>query len=307
MSEASFPEDLLSLEMADRLEWLVEQKKIADMIFSEHRKVKDILASTDLPHAVLTGELDSQIHWLLNSLYQAKEDAARMQDESSAMLHKLASHESKLNSMHEEVDRLTIALLEEKQEKDILANEHAELMSLYHAASDQLSVVSSRYTELVKAFAEVSDVQLEDHEILDGGKLVEQCLANIQGRAKSSPVECESFEKLQTQVYTLDQELTLCKIILEEDKADRSEMMRLSGELQRMVQETDALKNEKDSLQKELERVEEKSSLLREKLSMAVKKGKGLVQEREGLKQVLDEKKSDIEKLKHALDENRDI
>ncbi|EEC73532.1 hypothetical protein OsI_07928 [Oryza sativa Indica Group] len=303
MSEASFPEDLLSLEMADRLEWLVEQKKIADMIFSEHRKVKDILASTDLPHAVLTGELDSQIHWLLNSLYQAKEDAARMQDESSAMLHKLASHESKLNSMHEEVDRLTIALLEEKQEKDILANEHAELMSLYHAASDQLSVVSSRYTELVKAFAEVSDVQLEDHEILDGGKLVEQCLANIQGRAKSSPVECESFEKLQTQVYTLDQELTLCKIILEEDKADRSEMMRLSGELQRMVQETDALKNEKDSLQKELERVEEKSSLLREKLSMAVKKGKGLVQEREGLKQVLDEKKSDIEKLKHALDE----
>uniref|UniRef100_A0A0D9VHV8 Uncharacterized protein n=1 Tax=Leersia perrieri TaxID=77586 RepID=A0A0D9VHV8_9ORYZ len=303
MSEASFPEDLLSLEMIDRLEWLVEQKKIADMILSEHWKVKDILGSADLPHAVLTGELDSQIHWLLNSLYQIKEDAARMQDESSGMLHRLASHESKLNSMHEEVDRLTIALLEEKQEKDILANEHAELMSLYNATSDKFSVLSSQYSELVKAFAKVSDVQLEGNEIMDGAKLVEQCLISIQGRSKSSPVEYESFEKLQTQVYTLDQELTLCKIILEEDKVDRSEVMRLSGELQSVVQETCVLKNEKDSLQKELERVEEKSSLLREKLSMAVKKGKGLVQEREGLKQVLDEKKSDIEKLKLALDE----
>ncbi|XP_006647461.2 myosin-3 [Oryza brachyantha] len=303
MSEASFPQDVLSFDMTDRLEWLVEQKKIADMIFSEHRKVKDILGSADLPHAVLTGELDSQIHWLLNSLYQAKQDAARMQDESSSMLHKLASHESKLNSMHEEVDRLTIALLEEKQEKDILTNEHAELISMYNAVSDNLSVVSSQYTELVKALTEFSDVQLEGNEILDGTKLVEQCLINIQGRGKSSPVESETFEKLQTQIYTLDQELTLCKIILEEDKVDKSEMMRLSDELQRMVQETYVLKNERDSLQKDLERVEEKSSLIREKLSMAVKKGKGLVQEREGLKQVLDEKNSDIEKLKHALDE----
>ncbi|KAG8071318.1 hypothetical protein GUJ93_ZPchr0006g45259 [Zizania palustris] len=303
MLKASFPEDLLSLDMTNRLEWLVEQKKISDMIFLEHRNVKDILGSIDLPHAVLTGELDSQIRWLLDSLCQAKEDAVRMQDESSGLLHRLASHESKLNSLHEEVDRLTIALLEEKQEKDILANEHAELTSLYNASINKLSVVSSQYNELVKAFAEVSGVQLEGNEILDCTKFAEQCLINIQGRAKSSPVECESFEKLQTQVYTLDQELTLCKMILEEDKVDRYDRMSLSAELQRIAEETYVLKNEKDSLQKELERAEEKSSLLREKLSMAVKKGKGLVQEREGLRQVLDGKNFDIEKLKHALDE----
>ncbi|KAF0929397.1 hypothetical protein E2562_021421 [Oryza meyeriana var. granulata] len=287
MSEASFPEDMLSLEMTDRLEWLVEQKKIADMIFSEHRKVKDILDSADLPHGVLTGELDSQIQWLLNSLYQAKEDATRMQDESSGMLHKLASHESKLNSMHEEVDRLTIALLEEKQEKDILANEHAEFMSLYNAASDKLSVVSSQYTELVKAFAEVSDVQLEGNEILDDAKLVEQCLINIQGRAKSSPVECEGFEKLQTQIYTLDQELTLYKIILEEDKVDRSEMMRLSGELQRM---------EREGLKKVLD---EKNSDI-EKLKLALDEKNA---ELDNLKQTLDGNNSVLEKLKQAWDE----
>ncbi|CAM0945395.1 unnamed protein product [Alopecurus aequalis] len=303
MSEATFPEGLLSLETTDRLEWLVEQKKIADMIFSEHRKVKDILGSVDFPHSVLTGELDSQITWLVNSLSQAKSDAVRMQNESSEILQSLSAHESKLVSMHEEIDRLTIVLLEEKQEKDILVNEHSELMSLYNAAVDELSVISSRNNELLKAFAEVSDVKLGDNESLESAKFVDQCLSNIQRREKSSPIEWERLEKLQTLVYTLDQELALCKIILEEDMNDRSERMRLSGELQKMEEAFYVLTNEKDSLQKEFERVEEKSSLLREKLSMAVKKGKGLVQEREGLKQVVDGKNSEIEKLKNALDE----
>ncbi|KAL6899662.1 hypothetical protein ACP4OV_006320 [Aristida adscensionis] len=299
MSEATFSEDVLSLETIDRLGWLVEQKKIADMIFSEQHKVKDILSSVDIPHSVLTGELDSQISWLVSSLNQAKDDAFRLQNESSDMLVKLAAHESKLVSMHEEIDRLTIALLEEKQEKDMLANEYSELMSLYNAAVGKLSVVSSQNNELLKAFAEHSDVTLEGDEPMDTVKLVQQSLSKIQQRTKFSPIEGESFEKLQTLLYTLDQESTLCKIILEEDMTDRSER---AGELQRMTQEISVLKNEKDSLQKELDRVEEKSSLLREKLSMAVKKGKGLVHEREGLKQVLDEKNSEIENLKQVLD-----
>ncbi|XP_048533761.1 trans-Golgi network-localized SYP41-interacting protein 1 [Triticum urartu] len=303
MSEATFPEDLLSLEMIDRLEWLVEQKKIADMVFLEHRKVKDILGSVDFPHSVLAGELDTQITWLVNSLNQAKDDAVRMQNESSEILHRLSAHESKLVSMHEEIDRLTIVLLEEKQAKDILVNELSELMSVYNGAVDKLSVISSQNTELVKAFAEVSDVKWEDNEPLETTKLVDQCASSIQRRAKSSPIECESLEKLQTLVYTLHQELTLCKLILEEDMTDRSERMRLSGELQKMTEAIYVLKNEKDSLRKEFEKVDEKSSLLREKLSMAVKKGKGLVQEREGLKRVLDEKNSEIEKLRHAIDE----
>ncbi|GJN21519.1 hypothetical protein PR202_gb09003 [Eleusine coracana subsp. coracana] len=299
MSEATFPEDLISLEMMDRLGWLVEQKKIADIIFSEHHKVKDILSSVDIPHSVLTGELDSQISWLVSSLNQAKDDVVRLHNECSDMSVKLAAHESKLVSMHEEIDRLTIILLEEKQEKDILLNEHSELMFLYNAAANKLSVVSSQNNELVKAFAEFSDVSLEANEPLDTAKLVQQSFNNIQLRRKSSSVDSESFEKLQTLLYTLDQESTLCKIVLEEDVIDRTER---AGELQKMTHEIIVLKNEKDSLQKDLERVEEKSSLLREKLSMAVKKGKGLVHEREGLKKVLDEKSSEIENLKQILD-----
>ncbi|KAK8462546.1 hypothetical protein SEVIR_1G224800v4 [Setaria viridis] len=299
MSEATFPEDLLSLEMTDRLGWLVEQKKIADMIFSEHHKVKDILSSVDIPHSVLTGELDSQISWLVSSLNQAKDDVVQLHSESADMLGRLAAHESKLVSMHEEIDRLTIVLLEEKQEKDMLVNEHSELLSLYNAAVDKLSVVSSQNNELIKTFAEFSDVTLEGNEPLDTAKLVLQSLSNIQQRTKSSPMETDSFEKLQTFLYTINQESSLCKIILEEDMIDRSVK---TDELQRMAEEIHVLKNEKDSLQKELERVEERSSLLREKLSMAVKKGKGLVHEREGLKQVLNEKSSEIENLKQVLE-----
>lgn len=317
MSEATFPEDLLSLEMTDRLGWLVEQKKIADMIFSEHHKVKEILSSVDIPHSVLAAELDSQISWLASSLNQAKDDAVRLHDESAEMLARLAAHESKLVSMHEEIDRLTIILLEEKQEKDILVNEHSELMSLYNATVNKLALVSSQNNELLKAFAEFSDVTLEGSEPMDIAELV-QGLRNIQQRTKSSPIESDSFEKLQALLYTLDQESTLCKMILEEDMIDKSER---TGELQRTAEEILVLKNEKVSLQKELERVEERSALLREKLSMAVKKGKGLVHEREGLKQALEEKSSEIEnlkqvlegksseieKLKHALDENKSV
>ncbi|RLN09153.1 intracellular protein transport protein USO1 [Panicum miliaceum] len=299
ISEATFPEDLLSLEMADRLGWLIEQKKIADMIFSEHHKVKGILSSVDIPHSVLTGELDSQISWIVSSLNQAKDDVARLHSESADMSARLAAHESKLVSMHEEIDRLTIVLLEEKQEKDMLVNEHSELMSLYNDAIDKLSVASSHNNELIKAFAQFSDVTLEGNEPLDTAKLVQQSLSNIQQRTKSFPIETDSFEKLQTFLYTLDQESSLCKIILEEDMIDRSVR---TGELHRMAEEIHVLKNEKDSLQKELERVEERSSLLREKLSMAVKKGKGLVHEREGLKQVLDQKSSEIENLKQVLE-----
>ncbi|TVU29400.1 hypothetical protein EJB05_20964 [Eragrostis curvula] len=274
MSEATFPEYLLSLEMTDRLGWLVEQKKIADMIFSEHNKVKDILSSFDIPHSVLTAELDSQISWLVSSLNEAKDDAVRLHSESSAMLVKLAAHESKLVSMHEEIDRLTIILLEEKQEKDMLVNEHSELMTLYNAAVNKLSVVSLQNNELVKAFAEFSDVVLEDNEPLDTAKLVQQGLSNIQQRTRSCSIDDESFEKLKTLLYTLYQESTLCKIILEEDMTERSER---TAELPKMTQEINVLKNEKDSLQKELERMEEKSSLLREKLSAVSSQNNELV------------------------------
>lgn len=299
MSEATFPEELLSLEMTDRLGWLVEQKKIADMIFSEHHKVKDILSSVDIPHSVLTGELDSQISWLVSSLKESKDDTVRLHSESADMLVRMAAHESKLVSMHEEIDRLTIVLLEEKQEKDMLVNEHSELMSLYNAAVNRLSVISSQNNELTKAFAQFSDVTLEGNEPQEIAKLVQHGLSKIQQRTKSSPIDSDNFEKLQALLYTLDQESSLCKIILEEDMIDRSER---TGELQRMAEEICVLNNEKDSLQKELERVEERSALLREKLSMAVKKGKGLVHEREGLKQALDEKTSEIENLKQALE-----
>jgi len=75
---------------------------------------------------------------------------------------------------------LTIVLLEEKQEKDMLVNEQSELMSLYNDAIDKLSVASSQNKELIKAFAEFSDVTLEGNEPLDTAKLVQQSLSNIQ-------------------------------------------------------------------------------------------------------------------------------
>ncbi|KAA3465690.1 centrosomal protein of 135 kDa-like protein isoform X3 [Gossypium australe] len=106
-------------------------------------------------------------------------------------------------------------------------------------------------------------------------------------------VDAELFEK-----YQKDLELMLCKEILEEDMLVWSQLNDLSNQFRVTSQELFSLKEEKDVLQKDLERSEEKAGLVREKLTMAVKKGKGLVQDRDNVKILLEERKSEIEKLR---------
>ncbi|XP_039006430.1 tropomyosin-like isoform X1 [Hibiscus syriacus] len=135
--------------------------------------------------------------------------------------------------------------------------------------------------------------------------LIDRCLKKITKQTSESLeipfADAELFENFQSLLYVRDLELMLCEEILEEDMLLRSQLNDLSNQFRVTSQELFALKEEKDVLQKDLEQLEEKSGLLREKLSMAVKIGKGLVQDRDKLKVFLEEKKSEIEKLRLEL------
>nr|CAD1837122.1 unnamed protein product [Ananas comosus var. bracteatus] len=306
MSETNVPEKLLSSDSVDKIRWFVDQKNIADVVFAEHQKVKNALCSIELPESISSIGSDAQINWLVSSFKKANDDVNRMQDEIAQMRLAAASHESDLASMREEIERLTLSLLEEKQEREILKNEHAELRSKHEGITGKLSEVSHQKDELIKAFVDVSEVELDGEHLVESNLMIQKCVDRIQERIKAASADLEQFESFQSLLYITDQELILCKNILEEEMIDRSERTRLYEELQRISGEVTNLRNEKDSLQKELEKSDEKTSLLREKLSMAVRKGKGLMQERDGIKHSLDEKNSEIEKLKHEI-QSRDL
>lgn len=298
---ADSTQELHSMEAIDRVRWFVNQKKIADVIFLENRKAKDALSLIELPETMSSSDLDSQIIWLVNSFTQAKDDIIQLQEEIARTQLAVASHESEFSETHKEIDHLTKSILEEKQAKESLQNKHEDLRCKYEGIAEQLSIVSSEKDRLMKVLLEVSESSIDDQPSVDINVMIDKCLAKIRERIKTSIADSEQIERMQSLLYVSSQELKLREMILEEDLIDKSNMMRLSDELRRVSEELAVLRNDKESLQKELAQAEEKYSLVREKLSMAVKKGKGLVQEREGFKHSLDEKNSEIEKLKYDL------
>ncbi|XP_058102110.1 trans-Golgi network-localized SYP41-interacting protein 1 isoform X2 [Magnolia sinica] len=309
MFQTNSPEEIQSLLIIDKVRWLVNQKSILEGIFLESRKVKDALSSIDLPESVSSAELESQINWLGKSFAQAKDDIIELKDQLASTLEAVALHESELSKARKEMDNFTGSLLEEKLEKDSLRASLEDLTCKYEGIVEKLSLVSSEKDGLMTKLLEFSGTAMDDQGFEEPSSnpdaLIEKCIGNIREiiavSSESALVEKENFQRLQSLLYVRDQELMLCKKMLEEEMFDRSEMASLSNELRRVSEEIVALKTERDSLQKDLERAEEKSSLIREKLSMAVKKGKGLVQEREGFKLSLEEKNTEIEKLKCEL------
>ncbi|PIN09530.1 E3 ubiquitin ligase involved in syntaxin degradation [Handroanthus impetiginosus] len=90
----------------------------------------------------------------------------------------------------------------------------------------------------------------------------------------------------------------------EELNALKNEKAIMSDELETKTQELNALQDEKAVMQDSLQQLEDRCALLKEKLSMAVKKGKGLFQDRENLKAALNEKNTEIDRLKSELEQS---
>ncbi|KAF7124218.1 hypothetical protein RHSIM_Rhsim12G0037200 [Rhododendron simsii] len=298
--ETAVSQELQSADITDRIRWLAVERNRLKGVTVEYDKLIDALSVIDIPEHVSSSDLESRVNWIVQSFFQTKEEANRLQDQISEVS----------RAARNEIERLTDSLLAEQQEKIYLQEELKDLSHKYDKIVDRECLVSLEKNRMVSMLLEASGIPMDcqedsDKPSSDVAVLIERCIGKVkeQSSASSGPsgLEAEVFETIQTLLYVKDQELMLCEKLLEEDMLLRSKLNTLSDKLRNMSQEIEALKDEKNAMQKDLERSEDKSALLREKLSMAVKKGKGLVQDRENLKKNLDEKTAEIDKLKREL------
>ncbi|KAE8730159.1 Leucine-rich repeat-containing protein [Hibiscus syriacus] len=341
LSQTDVPEELQSVDIVGRARWLANEINELKRASLDYYRLKDAFSAIDLPENATFSDLDSRLAWLKESFYQAKDDINMLQTEISrtkeaacyeidhltASLstvqqekHYIKEEIDTLRKEYEEIvgkahqisldkDHLSASFTTELAEKDYIKTELDNLSTEYEKVVEKVHQLSSEKDQMIQMMVEAYGVTMEDQERIEEASylpmLIDRCFGKMKEQTSVSLgttfVEAELFEKLQSLFYVRDLELTLCEEILEEDTLVRSLLNDLSNQFRVSSQELFALKEEKDVLQKDLERSEEKSGLLREKLSMAVKKGKGLVQDRENLKLLIEEKKSEIEKLRLEL------
>ncbi|KAL1289882.1 golgin subfamily B member 1 isoform X1 [Arachis ipaensis] len=286
-------------DVTEKVRWLVDDRNVLKDAVQELHKLKDTLSLVDLPEHVSSSDLGSQMNWLRDSFHMARDDNRVLQEEISKINQASSNH----------IDRLSISLLLELQEKDYLQSELTDLRFKYKELVGMNHHLSLEKDQMVKMLVELSGVNLEDEGIDKSPSsttmIIDLCfrkLKELNGPASgTSNIDSELFERIQSFLYVRDQGLILYEDILEEEMVIRSDLSKLSNELKVASEEITALKEERSSLMKDLERSEEKSSMLRDKLSMAVKKGKGLVQDRDNLKGLINEKDSEIEQLRIDL------
>ncbi|WJX33533.1 hypothetical protein P8452_21731 [Trifolium repens] len=290
------------LDFPERLRWLVDDRNKLKGSFLELCKLKESLSLLDLPESVSSSDLESQMNWLIDSFSKAHNDTYVLQEEISTI------KEASINY----IDRLSISLLVESQEKDYLQSELTDLRFEYGEFVGKNHQNSLEKDQIVKMLVDFSGLNMEDEGIdqfsSNTSMIIDLCFQKMKGQngnlSKASHIDPELFERIQSILYVRDQSLKLYEDILEEDMLIRSDV---SNELKVVSDEVIALKDERSSLLKDLERSEEKTSMLRDKLSMAVKKGKGLVQDRDNLKGLINEKNSEIERLKVDLQKQETV
>jgi hypothetical protein len=89
--------------------------------FLELCKLKESLSLLDLPESVSSSDLESQMNWLIDSFSKAHNDIYVLQEEISTI------KEASINY----IDRLSISLLVESQEKDYFQSELTDLRFEY--------------------------------------------------------------------------------------------------------------------------------------------------------------------------------
>ncbi|KAL0920963.1 hypothetical protein M5K25_007983 [Dendrobium thyrsiflorum] len=295
--DTDFPQDLLSLDIVDKVRWIVTKASISAEILQENRRAKNAFVSFGVPEAISSAELDSQVDWLVRSFSQSKDELSKLQSEVTHT----GKLRSELSEALKEVDSLAESLLKEKEEKEFLLIKHEDLKGSHEKLAENLALICSEKERFIEFLKEVTTTNLDEQPALDMDTMLEKSIVSLRQKIKISLNDGKKLESMQKLLHVAHVELTLFEKIVEDLQMDGSKMRSLSDELGTALEEVCALKMEKESMQKDLERLEEKNSLIRDKLSMAVKKGKGLVQEREGFKLTLAEKNSEIEKLKEEL------
>ncbi|KAL8150102.1 LOW QUALITY PROTEIN: hypothetical protein V2J09_019910 [Rumex salicifolius] len=290
---SGLPEGLRSMDISDRIRWLVDDRKTLKDVSVKIDALVDSLFSVYLPEKGPFSNLESQLGWIKESFDQVKTKANILQDEITRIK----------ESAQDEIDKLSSSFSVVLVENDCLKVELDRTTLKYDEVVEKEHQASSEKDEVLRMLQEVSGVKLDKEK--DTALLVQEYITKIkEGKSasmQSAQVSMEAFTSMQAYLYVRDQGLVLCEQLLEEEMQEKLELNRVLDDLRMASKEVAVLKGERDSLRKDLERSEDKSTLIREKLSMAVKKGKGLVQEKENFKRLIDERAAEIEEMRTEL------
>ncbi|MBA0642564.1 hypothetical protein Goklo_026926 [Gossypium klotzschianum] len=291
------PENVSFSDLGSRLAWLKESfyraKDDINMLQNEMSRTKEAASDEIDKLSALRSAVQQEKDYIMEEL-----DHLRIKNDEIV---------AKAEQISLDKDHLSDSLAAELTEKDKIQKELDDLTNKYENIVGKVHQLSSEKDQMFRLLVEGSGKVMGDQEVIEETSsnlpvLIDRCLEKLKEQTSPSVetpfVDAELFEKYQSLLYVRDLELMLCKEILEEGMPVWSQLNDLSNQFRVTSQELFSLKEEKDVLQKDLERSEEKAGLVREKLTMAVKKGKGLVQDRDNLKILLEEKKSEIEKLR---------
>ncbi|XVF85128.1 hypothetical protein PTKIN_Ptkin17bG0093400 [Pterospermum kingtungense] len=297
------PEDVPFSDLDSRLAWL---KESFDQAKDEINILQNEIARTkEASH--------NEIDHLNASLLTVQQEKDYIMEELARLGSKYGEIVGKAEQISLDKDQLCASLAAELTEKDYILKELDDLTSKYENTVEKVHQLLSEKDQMLRMLLEGSGIVVSDQEGIEEissnlPTLIDRCFEKIKEQKSASLetpfTDAELFENFQSLLYVRDLELMLSEQILEEDMLVRLQLNDLSNRFRVTSRELFALKEEKDVLQKDLERSEEKSGLLREKLSMAVKKGKGLVQDRENLKLIIEEKNSEIEKMRIDLQQH---
>nr|KYP75725.1 hypothetical protein KK1_019925 [Cajanus cajan] len=293
------PDENEMVDVSERLSWLVDERNTLKDAFLELCNVKEALSLVDLPEPVSSSDLESQMNWLMDSFLRARDDMHTLQEQISTIKEESCKY----------IDRLSVSLLLELQEKDYLLSELNDLRFEYDELVGKNNQISLEKDQIVNTLVDLCGLNIEEEAIdqisSNTSTIANLCFQVIKEQSgpfsRGSHIDAELSDRIQSLLYVRDQGLMLYEDILEEEMLLRSDVSKLSNELKVASEAIIAMKEERSSLLQDLERSEEKIAMLRDKLSMAVKKGKGLVQDRDNLKGLLNEKNSEIEQLKIDL------
>ena len=139
-------EELQSTDILEKLGWLMDESNVLKTVSLEFHKLRDALSLIDLPETISSSDLESQVRWLGESFYQARDEINKLQDEISR------TREAAQN----EVDRLTTSLLAEIQEKDYLQKELEDLTFSHEKITEREQQISSEKHHMVRALLDAS-------------------------------------------------------------------------------------------------------------------------------------------------------
>lgn len=205
LSQTGVPEELESMDIVERLRWLVDESVKLQGISTEFQTLKDAMYAIDLPEVISSSNLESQVNWLRESYSQANEEVIVLRDEITATK----------EVARKNIDHLTVSLSAELQAKEYLQAELDDLTSEYKQILEKEHQLSLEKAEMVRMLLDVSGIVVEKEEVyqlssdivtlIDTciGKIKEQSSASFEHLIASLSAEMQAKEFLQVELDSL--------------------------------------------------------------------------------------------------------